>query len=254
MKARWTALGLVVAAALGLTWAYGELAETVYRFKLEAPFTFDQRPFTAIGYMECTYRRALVPNNRFPVKGPPVYAGYYTDTFREAASVVLPDGKGAILFRHGGSCPPLPEVQNRFAKGPESASAGTWLAYYFPDRNDPKTVWILRDRRPPHREPGRLVLNKYLWVSVNEPVSVSLAQNVPIAWKWYEEYSAKYRKAMSGGGGSTESQDAIWRGIFACVMREDEWRNQREFAEAVAGIISPSVVSLNRAGSNVPRD
>lgn len=89
---------------------------------------------------------------------------------------------------------------------------------------------------------------------MDDPVPPSLAKNVPAAWKWYEEYSAKYRKAMSGGGGSHQSRDAIWRGLYGCVVYEDEWRKYPGFAEAAADATSTTVVTIKEPGRDTVRD
>jgi hypothetical protein len=251
----WIVVALVIGTAAAASWVDCASAQTVYRIKLEAQFTFDGQPYTAIGYMECTYRRAPILGSRSrPAAGPPIYEGYYTETFRDAASVVLADGKGAILFRHGGRCHSLPQLQKIFATKRESVRGESFPAYYFPDRHDTKTVWYLRDRRSSHKDHGRFVLQQYRYVLVDEPVPASLAQNVPAAWKWYQEYSAEYRKAISESRIIHGRNDKIWRGIYACVLLEDEWKRQPDFVRAIDGVSAISVVALNQPRENWARN
>jgi hypothetical protein len=255
-RVAWIVLGIAVLGAVLLTWVFS--AKTFYRFKLEAQFTFDGDPYVATGFMECTYQSSLFSlfarKRPHPADGPPIFSGYYTETVRDAASVVLSDGKGAILFKDGVKCQPLPQLQKLLATKREDYGGSSIPAYYFPDRNDSKTVWALRDRRPAHGDSGRLVLQQFRIILVDEPIAPTLAQNVPAAWKWYEEYSAKYRKAMRGGGGSNESEDAIWRGLYGCVVLEDEWQGQRDFVEAATSVSTVSIVNLKQPGMDRARN
>ena len=253
--ARWILLALFVTAVGGFSWAYSDtvdfgLGPTVLRFKLEASFTFDGQPYTAIGYMECSYRRAWFTSGSNPYRlGEPIYQGYYTSTFRDAPSVVLPDGKAAILIQHGGSCPPLPVVRTTIAENPASESGASWPAYYFPDRNDPKVIWVFRDRRPAHASPGRFVLKHYLFVSVKDPVPASIAQNVPIAWRWYERMSTQSRS-----GRFDQRMEDVWFGVIACLMDESEWRMQPDFVRAASGVATTTLVSMNEPGRDWARN
>src|SRR5258707_3985759 len=83
-----------------------------YRFRLEAEFTFDGQLYTAIGYMRCTYQKAPIEGSDPYRLGGPIYQGYYTTTWRDTPSVVLPNEKGAIVIRHTGGCPPLSVLKN----------------------------------------------------------------------------------------------------------------------------------------------
>ena len=248
-------VGLLGAYTYGTTGNAAVLSPTVYRFRLDVAFVFDGQPYTAIGYMECTYRKAWLTSRTHAHRlGTQIYDGYYTETFRDAPSVVLPGGKGAILFQHGGPCPSLPGVRKTYAARSTYNSGDSTPAYYFPDRTDPKVVWILRDRRVNQDAvPGRLVLQYRRFVVVNDPVQVSVAQNVPIAWQWYEEFSAKYRNAMKGGPAFNQTQDAVWYGIHGCVLYEDEWQNEPALVKAATDLTSPTVVTFNQLRSDQPR-
>jgi hypothetical protein len=192
--------------------------------------------------MECSYRRAQGGPQANPGRRLQISEGFLTETHRDAASIVLPDGRGAILFRHPGSCPSLPLVQEKFALNPAYASGASWPAYFFPDRYDPKAVWILRDRRPGQDAvSGRLLLKQYLFVTVKEPETVSIAQNVPIAWQWYQRMSAQYR-----GGRMSQRKEDRWSAIIACVLYEDEWRERPEFVRAARGQTTASTVNITQ--------
>jgi hypothetical protein len=249
-RARWALLlALVVISAIGiLNWP------TVYRFKLQASFMFDGQPYIAFGYIECNYQRAWWTSGPHPYQlGDPIYQGYYTRTFRDSPSLVLPDSKGAIVFRDGRGCPPLPIVRTSYNVNPVVATGATWPAYFFPDRDKPKVVWILSDRRA-DPQLGRFGLTDYLYVPVQEPVPSTLAQNVPAAWRWYEEYSEKYRRAMSGGSGFTQSRELNWNGLFGCVLHDDEWKSRPDFVQAAAGLTTTAVVTIVQPGLDFARN
>jgi hypothetical protein len=242
---------LCILAVMGGGIAYLS-APTIYRFKLEAAFTFDGQPYTAVGYEECTYQRAWFSSGASPHRlGQPIYDGYYTTTWRESPSVVLPDGKGAIVFDHGGSCPPLPVVRAEYIGKPAATGNGSWLAYYFPDRNDPKRIWVLYDRdRDADIHSKRYVLKHYLFLPTDEPPTSSLAHNVPIAWHWYEQMSARYRS-----GHFEQRMEDVWFGLTACLMDEYEWRGKAEFTQvAAAGLTAVTLVTVNEPGKDQKRN
>jgi hypothetical protein len=95
-----------------------------YRFRLEGTFTFDGQSYKAVGFQRCTYDLNLLfffggssPTRR----GGPVLEGYNVTTVRDSPSVVLADGRGAIVFEHGGSCPSLRKLRDTFVTNPASA-------------------------------------------------------------------------------------------------------------------------------------
>jgi len=229
--------GILGAALLG--------PKTDYDFRLEATFTFDGQPYTAVGSMHCRYRRAWFTSGSSPHRlGEPIYQGYFTSTRRDAPSVVLPDGKGAILFRHGGSCPPLPILRETLAVNPAAATGATWPAYYFPDRENPKVIWLLHDRRPANLDPGRFVLEHYRFISVGEQAPELLAQNIPVAWRWYQQWSAAHRV------GFISRMEDVWFGQIACLVEESEWRSRPEFVRAASGLATIAVTTLHEPGTN----
>ena len=242
-------LGLLIAGV----WLLG-IVPTEYRFRLEGTFTFDGQNYKAVGFQRCTYVRNLLflfGGSSRTRRGGPVLEGYNVTTVRDSPSVVLADGRGAIVFEHGGICPSLRVSRETYLANP--ASLGLARAYYFPDRNQPSVAWILQAAHAPN-DAGRFVLHSYQALPDDGAAVTPLAQNVPVAWRWYEEFSARYRNAMSGVANHkpTQPPEAAWRGIFGCVVYEDEWRNRPEFVRAAAGLTTTSVVTLNHPGENWP--
>jgi hypothetical protein len=244
-------LGLFVVSSLILIAAFVYLSlPTVYQFRLEAAFMLDGEPHTAVGFMQCTYRRAWFTWGTDAYRlGEPIFRGYYTATSFDSPSVVLPDGKAAIMIPHRGKCPPLPIVQQQLSVNPrEMTDSGVRPAYYFPDRNDPKVVWILNNPLPhnPNAARGRFLAKsyRYLVVSDGEPVPEPLEHNIPIAWRWYRQISDAYRT----GEGVTHHSGDDWFGLFACVEDESEWRSRAEFAQVAVGLTKVTATVLREPG------
>lgn len=218
-----------------------------YRFRLEAAFTFDGKAYIAIGYLRCTYEKAPIEGSDPYRSEGPIFQGYYTKMWRDAPSVVLADGKSAIVIPHAGGCLPLPILKKDILSKPrEDFSDGTQPAYYFPDRNDPKAVWILADReRNAAPDSKRYFFKGYRFINDDREPTASLAQNVPIAWRWYERMSAENRT-----GHFEQKMEDVWFGLTACLMYEDEWRNRPEFVEAARPHASTALVTINEPGKN----
>ncbi len=236
---------LIIGAGVGVI-AFLSLPVT-YSFRLEASFTFDGKPYTAIGYMRCRFQRAWLQPFSDPYRlGQPIYEGYYTTTWRDAPSVVLPDGKGAIIIPRSGSCPPLPVLRREFLGKQAADLGGSWPAYYFPDRGNPKLIWIFADRARTATSDGRrYFLKNYLFVQTDgEPVA-SLQKNVPAAWRWYEQFSEQYRKGMRSVEGFKQKLEDVWFGLNACLMYEDEWSNKPEFVRAARGRTTLTIVATS---------
>ena len=228
-----------------------------YRFRLEATITFDGQNYKAVGFQSCTYERTFPLGMSDPHRlGGPILDGYRVITARDSPSVILADGRGAIVFERVGGCPSLRILRDTYVANPASAHKGLDRAYYFPDREQPRVVWVLQDQRPEAKDAGRFISHDYLALPDAGASITPLVQNVPIAWRWYEEFSARYRDAMKGviNHLPTQPSEAAWRGIFGCVMYEDEWRTRPEFVQAAQGPTTTSVVTLNQPGRNWARN
>jgi hypothetical protein len=241
-------MGLLI-GSIGLLERINLWPVSVYNFRLEAEFVFDGQPYTAVGSMQCRYRRAWFTLGSSPHRiGGPIYQGYYTSTMRDSPSVLLGNGKGAIVFQHGGSCPPLPVLQETYAVEP-TVTKGSWPAFYLPDRNNPKVVWVMRDARPPHDDTGRFLLLRYAVVPTTQAQPTPLAQNVPAVWRWYEQMSAQHRT----GQFDQRTEDA-WFGLVACVLPEEEWRKSSDYVRAAEGLSEVTVMTLSEPGRNWARN
>jgi hypothetical protein len=227
-----------------------------YRFRLEGTITFDGQNYKAIGFQSCTYERNFLFGGSDPHRlDGPILEGYRVITSRDNPSVILADGRGAIVFEHRGSCPSLRKLRDTFVANPASPHIGLARAYYFPDRAQPSVVWVLQAQRS-DKQAGRFISQDYSALTDNGAAITPLAQNVPIAWRWYEEFSDRYRVAMKGAVNPlpTQPPEATWRGIFGCVVYEDEWRTRPEFVSAASGVTRTSAVTLNEPGQSWARN
>jgi hypothetical protein len=155
-------LGLASSIVVACVYALGQTSPIVYRFRLEAAFTFDGKPYTALGSMECEYRRGSAVNRSERHRlGPPLLEGYYTSRQGDSPSVVLAGGDDTILFMTGGSCPSLSNLRKTILADPSALNSTPQLAYYFPNRSNPPVIWVLRDRRATHKDSGRFVFDQY---------------------------------------------------------------------------------------------
>lgn len=241
-------MGLLI-GAIGLLERIDWSPASVYNFRLEAEFVFDGQPYTAVGSMQCRYRRAWFTWGSSPHRiGGPIYQGYHTSTMRDSPSVLLANGKGAIVFQHGGSCPPLPVLQKTYGAGP-TVTKGWGPVFYLPDPNDPRVVWVMRDARPPQDDTGRFLLMHYAIIPANEAQPTPLAQTVPAVWRWYEQMSAQYRT-----GQFKQRMEDAWFGLVACVLPEEEWRKNSDYVRAAEGLSEVTVMTLSEPGRNWARN
>lgn len=188
--------------------------------------------------------------------GGPIYEGYRVSTWRDSPSVVFPDGRAAVVIRHPDRCPRLSILRDKILKKADNELDGNWPAYYFPERTDPKVVWILADEdRYAAPDSKRYFFKHYRFIIDDEEPKVSLAQNVPAAWEWYERAAGKYRRVMKGiSNEHAQSDEEVWSGIFGCVLYEDEWRNQPEFVKLAAAVKAAGPVKLNQPGADWARN
>lgn len=236
---------LLVALLVGGIGLWGRLDGwllNVHNFRQEIDFTFDGRAYTAVGSMQCSYRRAWFTPEIRGVGGT-VMQGYDTSAMYEAPSAILADGKGAIVFEQTAGCPPLPELQdNRRQPKPNLAPA-----YYFPNREERAQIWMFEDR--PGQSPGRFEVISRQAVAVKKPQPAALAQNAPAAWSWTEQLTARDAR-----GGITRRAETTSIGFVACVLTEDEWRKRPDFVEAAHRSVKTVVVNLPEPGQSWQRN
>lgn len=215
-------------------------------FRLQAEFDFEGHSYTATGSMHCTYRRARIfsTTNNSLLSGA-IRKGYRTTTVRDSPSVILQDGVGAVVFRHGDLCPALQDID---VIREDYAKHGTPHAYFFPDRNKPKVIWELDVRLPAHQPRGRLQLNSYAMIPVDEQQPLPLKEDVPAAWHLYEQ-----KKMRSRSGTFQLGDKDVWFGLAACVVTEDAARPWPEFSKAAEDVAETRVVTIQKPGTNYPR-
>src|SRR6187200_2057453 len=96
---RWLSIiGLCLAAAAAAVFLF---SGTEYHFRLEGTITFDGQDYKAIGFQSCTYQPAfpffLFGGSDRHRLGGPILNGYRVTTARDSPSVILTDGRGAIV-------------------------------------------------------------------------------------------------------------------------------------------------------------
>ncbi len=244
---------LVLTVLLGVPASAYIFYPTTYRFGLTASVVFDGAAYELKGFEECHYQRVALYGRDHSRIGGPIIDGYRVTTSKDAPSVTLANGQGALVLLWPGTCNSLSNLGEGYLANPSFPFKSPLRAIYLPDRINPQRIWLFSDYRGRiSNEPGRLRFRD-VTAKLDEAVgAASLQDNAPILWTWHQEQSEARRRAIKQHIGYGGTPQQTWLGLFGCVVAEDEWKNRPEFsAQALSGP-SPSRVIIKSGGHDAP--
>lgn len=240
---------IVVLPALG--YAFYPIS---YRFTLTASVVFDDAAYELKGFEDCHYQRVWLFGTDHSRLGGPIIGGYRVTTSKDAPSVTLANGQGALVLLWPGTCTGLDNLREGYLADPSYPFKAPLRAIYLPDRENPQRIWLLSDgyRAKISDEPGRLRFRDVTAKTDKNADAGGIKDNAPILWSWYQQQSKARHQARQQHTGYGGTSQQIWLGLFGCVVSEDEWKDKPEFSTQVPTSAGLSRVILKHAGHEIP--